>query len=318
MDLFPKVIGEFGFIHIQIPAEKEHDIGVIPVFLVNDRLTGPRGGNSQKAAELFDGVDIRCFYRCERFGNSIRAVLRDAFRRLHISPVAAGRTEDDGILTGGCEKHEFMGKAASHHAGIRGYGQNLRNACPGKNPFIGTMAAKIISFQIFRGSMEGISILHGKFAHPDKAGARAGFIPEFGLDLVNHKGITAVGGAIIPDKLHGRFLVRHPQHQRGTIAILQAQQLAAHGFVPSRFLPEGGREDYRELYLLPVQGIHFFPDNLLDLFGNPPKRGQGRINSVCHILHIAAPQHERVAFDDTVGGSLFKALPDQVGKFHDK
>ena len=36
-----------------------------------------------------------------------------------------------------------MGKAASHHAGVGGYGDHFGNACPGENAFIGLQAALV-------------------------------------------------------------------------------------------------------------------------------------------------------------------------------
>ena len=262
-------------------------------------------------------MDSRCFRQGKRGFFFLGAGKGDGFRGFPIGPVAAGRAEDKGVLPRRGKEHKFVGKTAAHHPGVRSHGQHLGNACPGKDAFISLVASKIISVQILHGGMEGISVLHGKFPDPDKSCPGTCFIPEFGLDLVKHKGITAVGGAIIPYKVHRRFFMGHSQHQRGTVPIVKAHKFAAHGFIASRFLPERGGKHHRELHLLPVQGIHFLPYDLFQLFRDTAEGRKRRIDPVCHILHIAAPQHEGVAFDDTVGGSFFKALPNQVGKFHD-
>ena len=139
--------------------------------------------------------------------------------------------------------------------------------------------------------MEGVRILHGEFAHADKPCARAGFIAEFGLDLVDHKRVFRVALAIFPHKLHSRLLMRHAKHHRASVAIAQAHQLAAYALIPARFLPQGSWQHDRELNLLAINCIHLLADNGLDLARNAAERHKRRKNPVGNIFHVAATQH---------------------------
>ena len=43
----------------------------------------------------------------------------------------------------------------------------------------------------------------------DHPGARPGFIPELGLNLVNHERVARIRSGVIAHQLHGGFLVGH-------------------------------------------------------------------------------------------------------------
>ena len=58
MDLFSQPVGEFGFVYVQITADKKDDVGIIPVPLVDNSLAALGGCDSQKSAELINGMDL--------------------------------------------------------------------------------------------------------------------------------------------------------------------------------------------------------------------------------------------------------------------
>ena len=50
-----------------------------------------------------------------RFGIAVACGRINTRRSFHVGAVAAFRAQDDGILTGGRQKHEFMGQVSAHH-----------------------------------------------------------------------------------------------------------------------------------------------------------------------------------------------------------
>ena len=270
----------------------------------------------QKGAQRLNGVRVRRFHRLQRLQNCGRLIVRHTGRSLHIGTVAAGAAHRHGILPGGRQQHEFMGKAAAHHAGIRCNGNHLRQACPGKNALVGAVAARVITFQVLLGSMKRICVLHREFPHTDEAAAGTGLIAELGLDLIDHKGIPRSRPAVFPHELHSGFLVCHAQHHGSACAVLETQQLASHAHISARFLPQRAGQHHRHGHLLSFNRIHLFADDLLQLAGDA---AQGRIlgkDTVCDAFHITAAHHQRVAFDDTARRPFPKTFPHQFVQLH--
>ena len=168
-----------------------------------------------------------------------------------------------------------MRDPAAHHPGVRGNRNHLRQADPGKDAVISFQAACIESVKILLACVERISILHCEFPHPDQPGTRAGFIPEFGLDLVDHERVLRIALGFIPHKLHGSFLMGHAKDKFIAVAVPKPGQFRPDLGVPARCLPKRSRHHDRQLYFLPAQGVHLFPQNLFDLAGHAYKRRIG-------------------------------------------
>ena len=81
--------------------------------------------------------------------------------------------------------------------------------------------------------MERIGVFHREFAHADEPGARAGFIAEFGLDLINHERVFRIALAVFPHELHGSLFMGHAEHEWGMAPVLKAYELAADAFIPA-------------------------------------------------------------------------------------
>ena len=235
----------------------------------------------------------------------------DALRRFHVGAVAAFLAQDDGILSGRGQQHEFMGQVSSHHAGIRSHTDHLRNAGPGEDALIGPQTARVVAFQILLGGVEGIGVLHGEFPDADQPRTGTGLIPEFGLNLINHKRIAAVGGGVFPHKLDRGLFVGHSQHHFRAVSVRKPKKLAADGGVPAGFLPKGSGQRHGEGNLLPVQSVHFLPDDFFDFLCDSLQRRERGINAVCHIFHVASPQHERVACHHAVRRRFLETVANQ-------
>ncbi|MNC57633.1 hypothetical protein D3C75_1073110 [compost metagenome] len=130
-----------------------------------------------------------------------------------------------------------MGHTSAHHTRIRSNGNHLGKPDAGEDALISPVALPVIISQIHLGHVEGIRILHGEFPDADQSAAGAGFIPELGLDLVDHEGITQIAATVFPHQLHRRFLVGHPQQMGTAVPVAETEKLAADAGCPARLLP---------------------------------------------------------------------------------
>src|SRR5699024_7193200 len=160
--------------------------------------------------------------------------------------------------------------------------------------------------QILLGGMEGIGVFHGKFPDTDQAGSGTGLVTEFGLDLIDHKGIFSVCLAIISYQLDRGFLMGHTQDHLAAVPVFKTEKFLANTFKTAGFFPEAAGKGNREEYFLTADSIHFFPDDLLDLSGDPLHRRIQGIDAICHIFDIAAPDGKSMAVDHAVSSALFK------------
>ena len=258
----------------------------------------------------------RRVYAGERRFGFVCGLFHDAVRRLHVGAVAALGADDQRVLADRREQHELMRHAAAHHAGVGLDRDNLGHARAGENALIGAVAAIVVGFEVGLRGVEGVGVLHRKLAHADHTRARARLVAELGLDLINHKGVLRVARRIVADKLHGCLLMRHAEHHRGVVSVLEAEQLGLDARISAGFLPKRGGHRHGEENLLPVDFVHLLAQDLLDLGGDAVERRELRENAAAHKLHVAAAQHQRMAVDDGAGGLFLKAVADKLTEFH--
>ena len=174
----------------------------------------------------------------------------------------------------------------------------------------------IAAVQILLRGMEGIGIFHGKFPDTDQAGSGPGFVTEFGLDLIDGKRIFGISLSVFSHQLHRSLFMGHAQYHLAAVAVFKAEKLVSYTFKTAGFFPEAAGKGDREEHFLSSDGIHFFPDDLLDLSGDPFHRRIQRINTICHIFDITAPDGKGMAVDHAVGRALLKTVSNKIFKFH--
>ena len=123
--------------------------------------------------------------------------------------------------------------------------------------------------------MERVGILHCEFANTNQPRPRSCFIAELSLYLIYHKRIFHIALPVIAHKMNSGFFMCHTKHERTSAAVMEAGHFFTNALVSAGFLPDGSRHNHRKLHLLPVNGIHFFTDNLLYLPCNSFQRHIG-------------------------------------------
>ena len=237
MDFFSQIIGQFCLVYLIISSQEYDHIFIIGVFLIHNSFAGVFYRYAQEIDYFFNGFTVRCidFLQLAHFQSAF--IFHLVSRCFHIRTVAALRTDYDGIFPCVGQKHIFMGNTASHHAGIRLYCNDLRHSRTLEDPVIGVIENLIVTVQILLRSVEGISVFHSKFSYTDQAGSWTGFIPEFGLDLIDHKRIFGISLSIFSYQLDRSFLMGHSQDHLAAAAVFKAEQFLADTFKTAGFFP---------------------------------------------------------------------------------
>ena len=146
MDVIPQIICELGFIHLKIAADKQYDIMVIGMTLINNRFAGSLFITMQEPTDVLNGMNVRSVYQDKFPGGIPSFVMDNTLCRLHIRTVITFRTDCNGILPCRSEQHEFMGNMTAHHTGIGSHRNDLRQSYPCIDALISLMTLFVIIF----------------------------------------------------------------------------------------------------------------------------------------------------------------------------
>ncbi len=187
---------------------------------------------------------------------------------LTVGSVAAVRTDEECVLADRRPVHELVRDVAAHHPRIAAY-RNHGKTCPAEDPEIGAVVRGILPFEPGLVAVKRIRVLHGEFAHPNQAAARAWLVAELGLDLVDQFGQLAIRTDLLPRQISHDLLVGHRQQHVTPAAILEARHLRANRLPTPGLLPQLGRVDDGHCDLLPANPIHLLTNDPLDLIHRP-------------------------------------------------
>ena len=154
--------------------------------------------------------------------------------------------------------------------------------------------------------MKGIGILHQKFAGAHHAEARADFVAELELNLIEIDRQLLVAAQFAPRYLGDDFLMGGPIDELAVVAILEAQQFRAVLGPAARFLPQFRRLDGRHAQFQGARAVHFFAHDAFHFAQGAQAERQPDIESRRETADHAGPQHQPVADDFGVGGHLFE------------
>ena len=118
MDVVTQMICELGFVHLKIAADKQYNIMVIRITLINNCLAGSFFITMQESANFLNGLNVRSVYRNKVLRNITSFMIDDTLCRLHVRAVITFCTDSDRIFPNRSEQHKFMGNITAHHTGI--------------------------------------------------------------------------------------------------------------------------------------------------------------------------------------------------------
>ena len=172
------------------------------------------------------------FFRCKRFG------------KFNVGRVVGGVREDHVIFAALRQHLEFMRGIAADGAGVSLYRTEIQThtaedfAVRGVHGVVGFL-------QRFLRGMERVGIFHQEFARTHHAKARAYFVTEFGLDLIEVQRQLFVRAQLVTNQVGDDFFVRWAENERTVTAVSNAQQLRAILFPTAALFPQFGRLNHR-------------------------------------------------------------------------
>ena len=315
MNIPAEQVAELGLVHLEIAAQKHHDMSVVIVVAVNYRLAEGPGLSAGQTRKLLYRFTAGCGKLRKRSGRPV-LVYGYTVSRLHVGAVIAVGADNESILAYIGKEHELVAYTASHHTGIGFDDDDIFKPDAAEYTLVSGIYAAVILLEILLRGMEGVCVLHSEFAHTDKTAAGTRLVAELCLYLVDHERIFGVRLRGVPHELDRGLLVSHAQHKVVSAPVLEPCHLGTDTVVPAGFAPERRGHYHRKQYLLSVNGVHLLTDYVLYLIHNALGGGIKRINAAADLLYITAAHHKRLALDYTVGRRVLETLADQCGYFH--
>ena len=187
MNVCAEEVSQFGFVNFEIASDKNDYIAVVIVFLINDSFAELFRLDFEIIAEILDRLDVGSRYFFKRKRLFVVSVVNDSLCRLNVGLVIAFLTDGKSILSDIGKEHKFVRNGSAHHSAVGFYGNDVFRAGALENANVRIIASLIILFQIFHRGMEGIRVLHSKFADADKSSSASGLVSELCLYLIDHK-----------------------------------------------------------------------------------------------------------------------------------
>ena len=140
--------------------------------------------------------------------------------------------------------------------------------------------------------VERIRVFHDEFASPHQTEPGTDFVAEFHLNLVQVQRQLPIAVDFAGDQIGDRLFMRAAQDHVVQVTVLEAHLLFADRQVPSRLLPQLGRTEDRHRDFERARLVHFFADDLRELFDHTLHERQIDIDAGGELADIAAAQQE--------------------------
>ena len=236
-------------------------------------------------------------------------------RDLAVGGVAAGWTQDQDILPGRVEDHEFVGLRSAHDPDIRGDGHGLETqSFEGAN--VGVVLGLVTDVEAGPVPVAAVGILHDELANSDEPAASAGLVAPLRLEVVDHHRELAIGLDDIREQDPDDLFVGHREDHVPTIPILEPGQLRADGVVAAAGAPDIGRVDDRHLHLLRPDPVLLLADDLLDPVVDALAQRQERVDARPQLADVAGAQQQPVRGHLGIGRVVAERGEEQVGESH--
>ena len=199
---------------------------------------------------------------------------------------------------------EFVGTRATDGAVVRFYRTELQ-AQASEHVAVSLVHAVISDLQRCLVGVERIGVLHDELAATHQAEARANFVTELGLDLVQVDRQLLVAVQLVAAQIGDDFFVGRAHAELATVAIFKAQQLRTVLFPATGLLPQFSRLNARHQHFQSASSVHFFANNGFGLAHDPQAHGQPGVQARGQFANHAGAQHQLVADNDRVRRRFF-------------
>ena len=298
-------------IELMVAADHERDHAASGA-VHDERLDALGRRDLEHRGEVGDGLGVRSRHlghRRRRRGT--RGSRRHGLGLLDVRGVVVAVGERDRVLARGGEHVELLRAGAADGTRVREHRTELQPHA-GEDARVGVVHRLVAVIERRFIGVEAVGVLHDEFACAHHAEARADFVAELQLDLVEVHGQLAVALELAARDVGDDFLVGRAVHVATVVPILQAQQLRAELVPAAGLLPQLGRLDRRHQQLQRAGPVHLLADDSLDLAKHLEAHREPRVEPRGQASDQAGAQHQLVA--DHLGfGRKFLEVDDRVG-----
>ena len=224
---------------------------------------------------------------------------------LDVRCVATGLAIDHVILAGLGRHHEFVGQAAADDAGVGLDGESLQTTAL-EDARVGIVHLAVAGGGRLVADIEAVGVLHDELARAHQTEARADFVAELDLDLVEIFRELAVGADLVGGERGDDLLVRGAEHPFALRVVAHLEEHITRGLVAPGLLPDFGRlqrghEDFER-----AGAVHLLADDALDLAQRAQTERQKGVHAACEFAQQAGAEQEFVGKDLRLGGGFLQ------------
>ena len=282
-------------VDLAVAAHQHHDQLVVGTH--QHTLDGILWRIAEEVADVFDGCDV---WRLDLFDRR-RVVLILAGHRLRFGDLDVGskvtavaiRDRRFAIFS---QHHEFVRVAAADLTTVSQHWTEFQPAAR-EDTAVSVVHFAISLIQPRFIHVEGIEILHHKFATAHQPKTWTTFVTIFVLDLIETQRQLLVAANELAADVCDNLLVRWPQAKFAPVAVNHAHHLVAIRAPSTAFLPELRRLRDRHQDLLPIGSVHLLAHDLLHLRQHALAQRQIGVHPCSHLLDIARLQKQLMAWD---------------------
>ena len=167
-----------------------------------------------------------------------------------------------------------------------------------------------------RAEIEGIGVLHQKFARAHDAETRAHLVAEFPLDMEQVKRQVLVGAHIGADDLGDHLLIGRAIEHLTVVPVDDAQHFLAIGVIAPRFAPQISGLDRRHQHFDRAGADLLLADDGVDLVEHAQPQRQPGVNAGGLLANEPGPQHQPMRDDLRLLGRFAQNGEEIAGEAH--
>ena len=153
--------------------------------------------------------------------------------------------------------------------------------------------------------VEGIGVFHDELTRTHHTEARAGFIAEFGLNLIQVQRQLAVAADVVAGQIGDHFFVGRANTEIAVVAVFHAQQFTAVLKPTAGFFPQFGRLNGRHKHFLSAGFVHFFTHNVFYFAQRAQAQRHPGVQAGGQFTDHAGTHHQLVADHHGIGRGFF-------------
>ena len=164
--------------------------------------------------------------------------------------------------------------------------------------------------------VKGVRILHGEAADAHQPGLGPRLVTELGLDLVPDLRQLLVAPQLAAGEEGDNLFFRHAQAVFAAPPVVEAEHVAADRVPAAALFPDFSGMQFGRVDLLRADGVHFLPDDALDLAQRALGQVEVAIQPGGQLADVAGPQQQLVAGDLGFGGIVPERRDIQAAPAH--